>query len=309
MRILLILTLATVFTACAAKKPAQQQDAAPSAGIPQAEPQKPADPVPDNIRSKISEDETHDAQIVTGLLENGKLDHKFEGVRMSFASARVSLKSVPSKKPTGTLHVRLLKGDPAACKARTVLSPTRITIVDWMPSDQRCRFDVELILSQAVDLDLDVGAGAVDVSGWNQPVRIRTDLADVNVENVGALTVKGAQVTLSGSGVSGPLKWEFDHGNVGIEALSAGAEGKTSGDVVLKWTKMDPGSKVDVQTKHGDVALAIPKAVHVALDLKVPRGEVYVSLKEREFAMNSQELRSGHPVNVTAELGSVRILH
>ena len=59
----------------------------------------------------------------------------------------------------------------------------------------------------------------------------------------------------------------------------------------------------------GDVFLTIPKLTLLALDLKVPKGEVYSNLKYSELVLNSQELRGGMPVSVVAEVGNIRIIH
>ena len=267
---------------------------------------------PDNPRTVISEDEKQDATIITGLIDNGKLENHYEKIRINVAHARLKIetaevKSFP-KKTAGLITVKLLKG-PSNCKIKLVTTETRLTLVDFMPEEVKCRFQIEISTAKPAELMINIERGVASISNWKESITVESKNADVDIAEVGPTAVKCERCTFSGSGVYGRLKYEIDNGNVGVEGLTATVDGRTLGDVVLKWNKVLPGSFIKVLSHYGDVFLTIPQKTLLALDLKVPKGEVYSNKKSSELVLNSAELHGGMPVSVVAETGNVRIIH
>lgn len=261
--------------------------------------------------------------VVHGGPDELLLDRKdlgdFGKVSISLAYADVTIVAgVATRK--GTLRVQRLKGG-ENCKvylheSKTIFELTETPPVETataslsatakrlfsrtsVPSTGRCRFAVELGLREASQLNVDLKRGAILLEQWDQPTSLKLDWGDIDVGTVGALDVKCGRCTLAGEGVAGPLRFTIESGNVGLSGLVGAVDGKTLGDTILKWSKVKAGAAVKLVSQSGDVILTFPRGVPLDMQLKAPRGDVYIQKDHPE--------NNGIPVSVTAEIGNVKL--
>ncbi|MBI2605196.1 MAG: hypothetical protein HYW49_03850 [Deltaproteobacteria bacterium] len=286
----------------------QNKDEAPPFTMPESEP---------NARSVLTEDEKSQAAIEIGLPGKTELDVPGK-IRISLSNARVRLDGA-TKAGGASITVKLAKGKPT-CKTKLAVSPTRLTLVEASATDMgesaggngkpgACHYEVKIATPDAGELEVDIRRGSLAVSNWPEPIRVRLRWGEIEFEAIGPLSVDCVECSIDGSGIAGKLRYSVGKGNIGVEGLTGSVDGFTHGDTVLRWKKMNPGSQVSVTSLVGDVILEIPKTVPLALDLRVPKGEIYSRLKPSEVVVNSQELRRGIPLTVVAESGNLRLLH
>lgn len=168
-----------------------------------------------------------------------------------------------------------------------------------IPSHSPCVFSIDLEMPEASNLAIDLRRGSVALEQWDEPTVLRMGWGDIDVGRVADLSVECVRCNLTGEGVSGPLQFKMDRGNVGLAGLETTVTGQTLGDTVLKWRRIKSDAGVNLVSRAGDVILSFPKGVPLALELKAPRGEVY----SKDMTMGLR----GIPVSVSAEIGNVRL--
>lgn len=169
---------------------------------------------------------------------------------------------------------------------------------EFFHSGLNCHYQIELAL-RTTPAEFVLKRGTLDIENWDHLVQARMDWGEMNVSNVGALQVLCGECTLTGERVHGKVRFDVQKGNIGLDGLEDSVEGRTQGDLVLKWAKLSRSSEVKIHSLAGDVILAIPGRVPLSMDLQVPRGEVYSKFLPSHL---------GVPVSVTAEQGNVRLL-
>jgi hypothetical protein len=175
--------------------------------------------------------------------------------------------------------------------------------------DTGCRYAVELSSPEAAELLVDLKRGSVLVENWAEAVSVKLDWGDVDVGAVGPLNVECGWCTLTGEGVRGSLHYAIENGNVGMADLAGSVEGHTSGDTVLKWSRLPRDGSVKLASTAGDVILVFPGGMDLNIDLKAPRGEIYPRVDDDSAKRLGcyEGKHPGIPVTVSAAAGNVRI--
>jgi hypothetical protein len=140
-----------------------------------------------------------------------------------------------------------------------------------------CRIDQELIVPEGAWLELQTGAGNIDIKGTDADVVAGTGAGDIALSSAsGLMVLETGSGNITMSDVLGEVAVSTGSGTVWGEALSVSTlEASTgSGDVELE-AVTSPGT-VDIQTGSGDVYLVVPSGVY-ALDLSTGSGRVDIS--------------------------------
>lgn len=169
---------------------------------------------------------------------------------------------------------------------------------EYFHSGLACHYQIALAV-RTTPAEFVLKQGSIDVENWDHEIQARMDWGEMNLLNVGGLQVLCGECTLTGERVHGKVRFDIQKGNIGLDGLEDSVQGRTQGDLVLKWAKISRSSEVKIHSLAGDVILAIPGRVPLAMDLQVPRGEVYSKFLPSSF---------GVPVSINAEQGNIRLL-
>lgn len=242
------------------------------------------------------------------LLVQNNLDD-FNKIEINVPFADIQVEAGLPRRQTALRIQRLEGGD--GCRIRIVENDTELKL-SYAEEPQstkpaaasagkkdQCRFGIDLRLHEAAALGVDVRRGGIMVERWKEPVDIKMESGDIDLGDVGPVSVVCGKCTLAGDGVTGALKYTIEQGNVGLAGLVGGAEGKTLGDTILKWKSIRAGTKINVVSRAGDIYLVFPKGTPLSTELKAPKGDVDSRFKDQG---------SGIPVSVQADLGNVRVL-
>ncbi len=263
---------------------------------------------PSNSRSLLQPSELENAKIEFGPMALESLEVS-EKIRVNLTQAQLKFISTDIKKEN-SFEIKLLKGNANNCKVKVAKSDKYLTVVEHFNENEKCKFYIEIKLYETVPVEIALGVGSLWASNWDDSILVNIENGDVDFENISSLDITCKECTVAGSGVRETLKYEIGNGNIGVEGLSAAVNGKTSGDTVLKWSKLSFGTNVSVESSSGDIIVGLPHAPPYIFDLKVPNGDVYSSLHPDSIAMlersPSQNIKYT-VISIQAEVGNVRL--
>jgi hypothetical protein len=253
----------------------------------------------------------------------------YEKMSFEFKNAEVHLsrlEKAPRHKKNepkilGKIEVKLLKGDDH-CKFQIkdqepdfeiidqamLLKPSTFSKISGIfksakskvPNVATCEYGVDIKMYETFPVEFNLKKATLFVENWDKPLTVDMSWGSIDLVSVSAINVKCGDCDLTGEKIKGHVQFNLDNGNVGLSGLTSNVEGITYGDTVLKWERLAQDSEVKLVSRAGDVILQFPKGVHLALDLKVPKGEIYS--KNEEAAE-----KKGIPVSITAEAGNVKL--
>jgi hypothetical protein len=192
----------------------------------------------------------------------------------------------------------------------------------FIPALEKCHFEVQLVLPEAARLKIHLKRGLLSLDHWRESLELKMGWGDIDLFESGSklvdsflqdrwisaptnIDIECGRCTLTGMQLEGSLKYNLEAGNVGLSLLEDSVEGKTLGDTVLRWKKLALHSKIQVESKAGDVHLFFPGGAPIRAELKnltIKPGEEDPLAK---FSVSN--LSSSIPVEVSAESGNVKL--
>lgn len=160
---------------------------------------------------------------------------------------------------------------------------------------------LKIVLRESIDTVVRVSGGLkADIQQWDKLLDFEMNHGVVGFSRVRSLNLRCQSCDLSGEDALGEVIYDIGVGTVGMKGLRDSVKGRSTGDVILRWSHLRARADIDVLTKHGDISMELPRSADLELDIQAPNGDIIL----RNAKVGGRGMQR---VKVTAEKGNVRL--